>query len=207
MIPVWVQQMQTIFRDNLVNDPPIPVSISSVQTIFTWIAHTVRFYPNDNLIPVRSVHDDIDTMGAVILAIKGSGTLEYGLKDFLSIETFNVISEVKPTDLYRQRIFNARDQLAQGNRECWYLMCRRIVEDYILHGKPSWDSDVDLLIVMPFKGRPNRQAVEIRSRIDTPVALDLLVRTPQQVSQRLAMGDTFMCDILERGEVVYEAHN
>ena len=75
------------------------------------------------------------------------------------------------------------------------------------HGKPSWDSDVDLLIVMPFKGRPNRQAVEIRSRIDTPVALDLLVRTPQQVSQRLAMGDTFMRDILERGEVVYEAHN
>ena len=60
---------------------------------------------------------------------------------------------------------------------------------------------------MHFKGRPNRQAVEIRSRIDTPVALDLLVRTPQQVSQRLAMGDTFMCDILERGEVVYEAHN
>ncbi len=75
------------------------------------------------------------------------------------------------------------------------------------YGKPAWDSDVDLLVVMPFKGRPNRQAVKIRSRIDTAVALDLLVRTPQNISQRLAMGDTFMRDILERGKVVYEAHN
>jgi uncharacterized protein len=75
------------------------------------------------------------------------------------------------------------------------------------HGKPTWDSDVDLLIVMAFKGRSNRQAVKIRSRIDTDVALDLLVRTPQQMSHRLAMGDTFMRDILERGKVVYEANN
>jgi predicted nucleotidyltransferase len=75
------------------------------------------------------------------------------------------------------------------------------------YGKPAWDSDVDLLVVMPFKGRPNRQAVKIRSRIDTAVALDLLVRTPQQISQRVAMGDTFIRDVLERGKVVYEAHN
>lgn len=75
------------------------------------------------------------------------------------------------------------------------------------YGKPAWDSDVDLLVVMHFTGRPNKQAVKIRSRIDTPVAFDLLVRTPKQISQRLAMGDTFMRDILERGKVVYEAHN
>jgi predicted nucleotidyltransferase len=75
------------------------------------------------------------------------------------------------------------------------------------YGKPAWDSDVDLLVVMPFKGRPNRQAVKIRSRIDASVALDLLVRTPQQISQRLALGDTFMRDIIERGKVVYEGLN
>ena len=75
------------------------------------------------------------------------------------------------------------------------------------YGKPAWDSDVDLLVVMPFKGRPNKQAVKIRSRIDTTVALDLLVRTPKQISQRLAMGDTFMRDILEHGKVVYEGVN
>lgn len=76
-----------------------------------------------------------------------------------------------------------------------------------VHGKPAWDSDVDLLVVMPFQGRPNKQAVKIRSRIDTALPLDLLVRTPEQISRRLAMGDMFMRDILERGRVVYEAHS
>ena len=75
------------------------------------------------------------------------------------------------------------------------------------YGKPTWDSDIDLLVVMSFKGKPNKQAVRIRSRIDTAVGLDLLVRTPQQISQRLAMGDTFILEILKRGKVVHEADN
>jgi len=60
---------------------------------------------------------------------------------------------------------------------------------------------------MPFKGRPAAQATKIRSRIDTPVPLDLLVRTPKQISRRLAMGDFFISEIVERGKVVYEAHH
>ena len=75
------------------------------------------------------------------------------------------------------------------------------------YGRPQWDSDVDLLIVMPFKGRPHRQAVNIRTRIKAPMSLDLLVRTPQEISRRLAMGDSFIREILERGKVVYEANH
>lgn len=74
-------------------------------------------------------------------------------------------------------------------------------------GNPEWDSDVDLLVIMPFKGTPHRQAVAIRSRIGAGVALDLLVRTPQQISRRLAMGDSFIREILKRGKVVYEANH
>jgi predicted nucleotidyltransferase len=73
------------------------------------------------------------------------------------------------------------------------------------YGKPEWDSDLDLLVIMPFKGTPHRQAVAIRSRIEAGVALDLLVRTPQQISTRLAMGDSFIREILERGNILYEA--
>ena len=73
------------------------------------------------------------------------------------------------------------------------------------YGHPSPDSDVDLLIVMPFKGRPARQAIKIRSRLDTTMALDLIVRTPKQVSERLAMGDFFIREITEQGRVIYEA--
>jgi predicted nucleotidyltransferase len=75
------------------------------------------------------------------------------------------------------------------------------------HGTPQWDSDVDPLVIMPFRGRPASQATRIRSRIDTPVALDLLVRTPEQISKRLAMGDFFIAEIMERGKVLYEAHH
>ena len=35
--------------------------------------------------------------------------------------------------------------------------------------------------------------------------LDLLVRTPEQVEQRLALNDFFMREIMERGEVLYAA--
>ncbi len=73
------------------------------------------------------------------------------------------------------------------------------------HGTPTPDSDVDLLVVMPFEGSPRQQAVKIRSRIDTPIPLDLLVRTPEQLSERLAMGDFFVREITESGKVLYEA--
>src|SRR5689334_7193856 len=75
------------------------------------------------------------------------------------------------------------------------------------HGRPRWDSDVDLLVIMPFKGSSHLQAVKIRSRIEPQIAVDLLVRTPQQISRRLAMGDSFMREILERGKIIYEANH
>ena len=50
------------------------------------------------------------------------------------------------------------------------------------------------------------QVIEIRSRIRADMALDLLVRTPQQVERRLEMGDSCIRDILERGKVIYEAN-
>jgi predicted nucleotidyltransferase len=73
------------------------------------------------------------------------------------------------------------------------------------YGKPQWDSDIDLLVIMPFKGTFHRQAVEIRSRINAGMALDLLVRTPEHVKRRFEMGDSFIREIFERGKVVYEA--
>ena len=73
------------------------------------------------------------------------------------------------------------------------------------YGKPQWDSDVDLLVIMPFGGRHTRKAIEILDRLNPATALDLLVRTSKQVEERLAMGDFFMREIIERGKVMYEA--
>ncbi len=37
------------------------------------------------------------------------------------------------------------------------------------------------------------------------MSLDLLVRTPEEISKRLEMEDFFIREILERGKVMYEA--
>ncbi len=66
---------------------------------------------------------------------------------------------------------------------------------------------MDLLIVMPFEGRPVNQSVQMRLKLRPPFPVDLIVRTPESVQQRLEMGDTFMRDILREGKVLYEAHH
>ena len=75
------------------------------------------------------------------------------------------------------------------------------------YGQPGIDSDVDLLVVLPFKGKPVRKAIEIRNKINAGVPLDLMVRTPEQVADRVAQNDWFMREILERGHTLYEANH
>lgn len=94
-------------------------------------------------------------------------------------------------------------------------LCRQIVEachpqkvvlfGSYAYGKPTEDSDVDVMVVMPFEGHPAYQAGKIRSQIQTPLAVDLLVRTPSQIEERIGMGDPFMQEIIEQGKVLYEA--
>ena len=73
------------------------------------------------------------------------------------------------------------------------------------HGTAGEDSDVDLLVIMPFEGKAVAKSVEIRLKVRPGFPLDLLVRTPEKVRERLAMGDGFMREILETGKVLYEA--
>jgi predicted nucleotidyltransferase len=73
-------------------------------------------------------------------------------------------------------------------------------------GKPRPDSDVDLLVVMPFEGSPFHQAAVILGHVVRTVGvlpMDLLVRTAEQVQERLHMGDSFMRDIIAHGKVMY----
>jgi predicted nucleotidyltransferase len=67
------------------------------------------------------------------------------------------------------------------------------------------DSDVDLLVVLPFEGKSWRVAAEIRQRARPSFPLDLLVRTPEQIRQRLMAGDTFLQEVVQQGKVLHEA--
>ncbi len=73
------------------------------------------------------------------------------------------------------------------------------------YGKPTEDSDVDLLVVLPFEGKPLRKALEIRHKANPLIPVDLLVRTPEQVKERIANNDWFMREILEKGRRIYES--
>lgn len=74
------------------------------------------------------------------------------------------------------------------------------------YGQPTADSDVDLLVIMPrTRHRGERMSVRIRHAIPRDFALDLLVRTPADIARRLRLGDPFICEMLARGRVLYEA--
>lgn len=74
------------------------------------------------------------------------------------------------------------------------------------YGTPTEDSDVDLLVVMDIpEAEATRQAVAIRQRIPRRFRMDLLVRTPREISYRVAHNDWFLREVLERGKVLYES--
>ena len=71
------------------------------------------------------------------------------------------------------------------------------------YGEPHADSDVDMLVVMPARNELD-QAVKICLAVDYQFPLDLLVRTPENLSWRLADGDSFLREVMDRGKVLYE---
>lgn len=72
-------------------------------------------------------------------------------------------------------------------------------------GRPTEDSDVDLLVIMNHGKRKNiEQAIDIDRRIDYSFPLDLLVRTPAEIKRRIVLGDVFLLSILKQGKIMYE---
>jgi uncharacterized protein len=93
-------------------------------------------------------------------------------------------------------------------------LARRVAEQFqperiILFGSHTGGaadegSDVDLLVVMEHTGRPVEQAIAIRRFLRYSRPLDILVRSPSELDRRLALGDWFLREVVERGTVLYE---
>jgi predicted nucleotidyltransferase len=73
------------------------------------------------------------------------------------------------------------------------------------YGKPTVDSDVDFLVVMESDERPAKRAIRIaRHLLDVPFPMDILVRTPTEIVERLQTEDYFMREVIRQGKILYE---
>ena len=73
------------------------------------------------------------------------------------------------------------------------------------YGKPTEDSDVDLLVIMPFEGKGAHKATEILVATGPTFPIDLIVRTPEQIETRAKLGDFFIREITTKRKVLFEA--
>jgi predicted nucleotidyltransferase len=90
----------------------------------------------------------------------------------------------------------------------------RIVQEFhpervILFGsyaddRPTPDSDVDLLVILPFDGKSLHKSLEILNRINPHFPVDLLARRPDDTARRYTEGDPLIREALDRGKVLYE---
>lgn len=73
------------------------------------------------------------------------------------------------------------------------------------YGNPQPESDVDILVIMDTPLKESQQALEIRKAVNIFFGLDLIVRTPQNLDERLQWGDSFLKEIVTKGKVLYES--
>lgn len=93
-------------------------------------------------------------------------------------------------------------------------LTQRIVEEFdpdkiILFGSHAYgtahkDSDVDLLVILPFEGKPLHKSVEILERKNPRFPIDLLARRPDDTARRYDEFEPLIRDAFDRGMVLFE---
>jgi predicted nucleotidyltransferase len=75
------------------------------------------------------------------------------------------------------------------------------------YGKPTPESDIDLLVVMSYEGGAIGQGVKILTTLKLWLPLDVIVRSAEEIKGRLHIGDRFIKEIIEKGKLLYVAPN
>src|SRR5436189_5036868 len=92
------------------------------------------------------------------------------------------------------RRYHSPDIPLSAIRKFAHAIAERFDPDQIIlfgsyaYGTPNADSDVDLLVVMPCANEIN-QSVRISVALEHPFPLDLIVRKPKLLAQRIDDGD------------------
>ena len=75
------------------------------------------------------------------------------------------------------------------------------------YGNPTDDSDIDLLILKETKKRRTDRFVRVKKIIYNPrckIPVLPLVYTPEELKERIRIGDDFVKEIVQKGVVLYE---
>jgi len=71
-------------------------------------------------------------------------------------------------------------------------------------GKPTASSDVDLFIIKNSRLAKRFRTTQVERILDIPpLPVDIMVRTPEEIKYRKAIGDPFVNLILKKGKTLY----
>ncbi len=70
-------------------------------------------------------------------------------------------------------------------------------------GEARWDSDADILVVMPFEGKPLESVKAMHEAGAAEFPLDLHLRRPEEIAPRYRWGDPFIREALDHGRVLH----
>ena len=71
-------------------------------------------------------------------------------------------------------------------------------------GNPVPESDVDLFIIMHSNKPSWEKSIEVSLALRHTFPIDIIVKTPDEIDNRLNAGDFFIKDIFKKGRVLYE---
>ncbi|MCS5693604.1 nucleotidyltransferase domain-containing protein [Cyanobium sp. FGCU-6] len=67
-------------------------------------------------------------------------------------------------------------------------------------GEARWDSDADIVVVMPFEGRSRHTVLAMLETSKPDFPLDLHLRRPEEIGPRYRWGDPYIREALDHGE-------
>jgi predicted nucleotidyltransferase len=77
-----------------------------------------------------------------------------------------------------------------------------------VYGQPDGSSDIDLLIIKETADRPIDRRLTVARIVSDPkrlIPFESIVLTPNEVQERLIIGDQFIREILAKGEILHAA--
>lgn len=128
-------------------------------------------------------------------------------QDAIEFSSEQIVSDI-PVGVYSPGFAPVSAEMLEG-------IVRRIVsgvqpEKIILFGSyacgnPTADSDLDLLVIMETSSRPAERVVAVSRLLrPRPFPMDIIVRTPQEISNALEKHDDFTQEIMLHGKILYE---